>query len=491
MHTETIATPANADVQTAPKMKMTTDIPGAITTPDKVETRLGTLKFFDGLPDKETAQKVYDNLDFQRGVAAVLNTMPVAGLYATREGFATMGPPNQTVCVVESLLDPKSLILTANSETIYTLVWLDTKNGPLVVELPPNVLGMVDDFWQRPVVDVGRTGPDKGKGGKYLFLPPGYKGKVPEGYFVVSSPTFGNFFFFRGFLVDGDIKPALDAIKKQTRVYSLAQAAQPPEMKFVNISGRAFNTIHASDFSFFEEVNQVVQEEPTEAIDADTLGLLASIGIQKGKPFAPDARMKKILSEAAAVGNATARALSFSPATHGITRIRTADGLTRSSAGSTSSTMGLATSMPARSTTSSPWVSRQRSLSRWSEPGRNTPRHSRTPRAAYLTAARPTRFTCRPTSRPRISGHLSSMTTRRAPCSRRTSDFRASAVKRRMSLSIPTRRWKFGSARLRRRVMRRIGFRPFRGKAGSSSCVSMARLSRGSIRRGSRARSNW
>ena len=313
MHTETIATPANADVQTAPKMKMTTDIPGAITTPDKVETRLGTLKFFDGLPDKETAQKVYDNLDFQRGVAAVLNTMPVAGLYATREGFATMGPPNQTVCVVESLLDSKSLILTANSETIYTLVWLDTKNGPLVVELPPNVLGMVDDFWQRPVVDVGRTGPDKGKGGKYLFLPPGYKGKVPEGYFVVSSPTFGNFFFFRGFLVDGDIKPALDAIKKQTRVYSLAQAAQPPEMKFVNISGRAFNTIHASDFSFFEEVNQVVQEEPTEAIDADTLGLLASIGIQKGKPFAPDARMKKILSEAAAVGNATARALSFQP----------------------------------------------------------------------------------------------------------------------------------------------------------------------------------
>ena len=81
---------------------------------------------------------------------------------------------------------------------------------------------MVDDFWQRPVVDVGRTGPDQGKGGKYLFLPPGYKGQVPEGYFVVSSPTFGNFFFFRGFLIDGDSKPALDAIKKHTRVYQLA-----------------------------------------------------------------------------------------------------------------------------------------------------------------------------------------------------------------------------------------------------------------------------
>jgi hypothetical protein len=99
--------------QTAPKMKMTTDIPPDITTPGTVETRLGTLKFFDGLPDKETTQKVYDNLDFQRGVAVVLNTMPAAGLYATREGFATMGPANQTVCFVESLLDSKSLVLTA------------------------------------------------------------------------------------------------------------------------------------------------------------------------------------------------------------------------------------------------------------------------------------------------------------------------------------------------------------------------------------------
>jgi hypothetical protein len=109
------------------------------------------------------------------------------------------------------------------------------------------------------------------------------------------------------------LKLALDAIKKQTRVYLLAQAANPPEVKFVNISGKSFNTIHASDFSFFEEVNHVVQEEPTDAIDAETLGLLASIGIQKGKPFAPDVRMKKILSEAAAVGNATACALSFHP----------------------------------------------------------------------------------------------------------------------------------------------------------------------------------
>ncbi len=104
--------------QNPPKMKMTTDIPPSITTPDKVDTRLGTLKFFDGLPDKETTQKVYDNLDFQRGVAVFLNTMPAAGLYATREGFATIGLANQTVCIAELLLDSKSLVLTANTETI-------------------------------------------------------------------------------------------------------------------------------------------------------------------------------------------------------------------------------------------------------------------------------------------------------------------------------------------------------------------------------------
>ena len=103
----------------------------------------------------------------------------------------------------------------------------------------------------------------------------------------------------------------MDNIKQHLRIYPLAQAANPPATNFVNVSGKAFNTIHAMDFSFFEEVNQVVQEEPNAAMDPETLGLLASIGIEKGKPFAPDARMKKILTEAAAVGNATARAIAY------------------------------------------------------------------------------------------------------------------------------------------------------------------------------------
>ena len=293
------------------KMKMTTEIPAGITTPDRVETRLGTLRFFDGLPDEATVQKVYDNLDYQRGVQAFLTAIPAASFSAFRAGIRTFGPDNQTVLITESLMDSHSLFLTANSESIYSIMWLDTKDGPLVIDAPPHVLGMIDDFWMRYVTDIGNASPDRGQGGKYLLLPPGYTGDVPEGYFVVRSSTFGNLMFFRGFLVNGDSRPAIDNMKQNFHVYPLARAAEPPTLTFVDISGQLFNTIHANDVSFYDEVVPVVQEEPLEAIDPETRGLLAAIGIQKGKPFAPDERMRCILSEAAAVGNATARALVF------------------------------------------------------------------------------------------------------------------------------------------------------------------------------------
>jgi hypothetical protein len=294
-------------------MKMTTDIPPEITTPDSVETRIGTLKFFDGFPDDATTQKAYDNIDFQRGVEAFLAAMPGASVYALREGFKIQGANNQTVLIMETLMDSKSLFLTPNSETVYNLMWLDLKDGPLVLETPPNILGIIDDHWFKYVGDVGNAGPDKGKGGKFLLLPPGYKGEVPQGYFVFRSPTFGNVYFWRGFVENGSTRTAVENTKKFAKVYPLSQAKNPPPMKFINVSGKAFNTIHANNFHFYEEVNHIVQEEPNEALNPETLGLLASIGIEKGKPFAPDARMKKILAEAAAVGNATARALTFRP----------------------------------------------------------------------------------------------------------------------------------------------------------------------------------
>ncbi|MEE9238656.1 MAG: DUF1254 domain-containing protein [Thermodesulfobacteriota bacterium] len=283
----------------------------SISTPDKVETMIGTLEFFDGFPTEETVDKVYDNLDFIRGVEVFLNTIPGASLIAMRKGFRNVGGVDGTIGIFENLMDSNSLFLTPNTESIYVGTWLDLKDGPVVVESPPNVLGIVDDFWFNYVADLGNAGPDKGQGGKFLFLPPDYEGEIPDGYFVYKSPTYGNILMWRGFLVDGDPKPAVENIKKNARIYPLSQAANLPEQKFVNLSGKAFNTIHANNFKFYEEVNEIVQEEPSQSQSPEILGQLASIGIIKGKPFAPDERMKKILTEAAAVGNATARTLTF------------------------------------------------------------------------------------------------------------------------------------------------------------------------------------
>ena len=291
---------------------MATDIPAAITTPDVVDTRLGTLRFFDGLPDTHTVETLYENLDFQRGVQAFLAGLPAADMCALRDGYRSFGPDNTTLLVTESLMDSHTLMFVANTETVYNLAWLDTRDGPLVIEIPPNVLGFVSDFWSRSVGDVGRTGADKGKGGKYLLLPPGYVGAVPEGYFVLRSRTYGNGILFRGFEENHDLRPAVENVKARYRVHPLNRAARAAEMDFVDISARYMNTIPPADASLFDLVATVVREEPLEAVDPEIRGLLAAIGIRKGRPFAPDARMKGILAEAAAVGNATARAILFS-----------------------------------------------------------------------------------------------------------------------------------------------------------------------------------
>jgi hypothetical protein len=292
--------------------KMTTPIPPGIACPEKVETRFGTLNFFDGFPDKASAEKLFDNLDFQRAVQAYLLALPPVNQAANRNAIRELGPVNRTVPIFEQLVDSRSIFLTANDNTVYSWTWLDLSKGPLVVEVPPKVLGLVDDMWYRWVVDLGITGPDKGRGGKYLFLPPGYKGAVPKSYHVVRPRTFNIWLPWRSFLVDGNPKPGVDLVKKFTKIYPLSAAGKPsPELKFVNLSEKPFNTVGPADYRFWELLNQVVQEEPSDSLDEVTLGLFQSIGIQKGKPFAPDERMKKILTEAAAVGDATVRAIAF------------------------------------------------------------------------------------------------------------------------------------------------------------------------------------
>lgn len=291
------------------KYKMTTQTPANVLIPDEVETRLGTLKFFDGVPTVETAEKVWDQLDFQRAVECMILTTPAASLSGFRRGIRKYGPDNETAIIWETRLDSKGLLLTGNTTVVYLFMWLDTKNGPVVLEAPPNVLAIIDDFWFHYVSDVGNAGPDKGKGGKYLLLPPGYDEKVPDGYFVLRPKTYGNWFALRGFMVDGKTEPTVKNIKDNLKVYPLAQAKTPRPVKFHDVSNQYINTLHAQDITFFEEVNEVVQEEPNNAFSPEVLGMLAAIGIEKGKTFAPDKRMKKILSEAAIVGTAAQRAI--------------------------------------------------------------------------------------------------------------------------------------------------------------------------------------
>jgi hypothetical protein len=295
-----------------PNVKFSTPLPPGVYSPDKVETRLGTLNFQDGFPDKATADKLWDSLDFQRAVQAYLLALPPVNQAANRNAIRELGPVNGTVPIFEQLLDSRSVFLTANDNTPYSWVWIDLSKGPLVVEVPPKVLGTVNDMWYRWVVDVGITGPDKGRGGKYVFLPPGYKGQAPAGYTVVRPRTLSNWIVWRSFLVDGDPKPGVELVKKFTRIYPLADAGKAvPAPKFVDLSQKPFNTVAPGDFRVWELLNQVVQEEPSDSLDPVSLGLFSAIGIRKGKPFAPDERMKKILIEAAAVGDATARTISY------------------------------------------------------------------------------------------------------------------------------------------------------------------------------------
>lgn len=295
-------------------MKMTTETPTSITTPDSVQTSIGTLEFADGVPSDATVDTVYDYLDRSRAVLVFLNNLGAASIHGLGRGNTQLGADTSSkIPITEQLMDSKSLFLTANTSTLYAFPFLDLKaDGPTVIELPSGMLGALDDAWFRYVGDFGPAGQDKGAGGKYLVLPPDHTGDTPDGYFVLQSPTYRNWIFLRGNTSNG-LKEAVDHIKSTLRVYPLASTDDPRSTEFINLSGQHYNTIAGNDMSFFDDLDAVVQYEPIEAIDPETRGLIASIGIVKGQPFAPDDRMKKILAEAVAIGNAAARAIVWNP----------------------------------------------------------------------------------------------------------------------------------------------------------------------------------
>jgi hypothetical protein len=162
------------------------EIPPSLITPDKVETRLGTLEFKDGAPSRATLDKAYDHIDFTHAYNAFVNTMSGVSIDAARQGLLSAGVKDNEVIVFSDLMDAKSLFLTANADTVYALGVLDLTKGPMVLEVPPKFLGTIDDYWFRWVIDIGPPGPDRGEGGKYLIVPPGYDGLLPEGGFFTA-----------------------------------------------------------------------------------------------------------------------------------------------------------------------------------------------------------------------------------------------------------------------------------------------------------------
>ncbi len=303
-----------------------------LSTPDTVETSIGTLEFSDGAPSAETARKVYDTLDFTRALNAYNNSFRAASAQALKKGFQSIGAESGDIIVFETLMDSGSLFLTANADTVYYVGWIDLSGGPVVIEQPSGGLGVINDMWFQWVIDMGRPGPDRGLGGKYLIIGPGYDGPLPQGgYFVARSRTNSVLYALRAFIDKGrDPKPAVENIKQNLKIYpyrpgsfgtSIAQALEgtvklagepeKPKMTFIDGSGMSFNTIPPSDFGFFEMIDETVQAEPATSYDVELAGQLAAIGIVHGKPFKPDERLKTILSDAAAVGNATGRALNW------------------------------------------------------------------------------------------------------------------------------------------------------------------------------------
>ena len=306
-------------------------IPDGLITPDHIATRIGALEFEDGVPTVETARTVRDTLAFTRALNAYNNSFRGASALALTKGFASIGAGYNDVVIFSRLMDSHSLFLTANADTVYYLSTIDLSDGPMVIEQPPDGLGTINDMWFSWVIDVGKPGPDRGKGGRYLIVPPGYDGPLPDGgYFIARSKTNHVLYAVRQFLVDDDPAPAVENIKKHLKIYryvpgsygtSIATALEGgvrlapdpdvPETRFIEGSGRVFNTIPPGDVRFFEMIDENVQNEPATSYDPELAGQLAAIGIVKGKPFAPDGRMRRILADAAAVGRATGRTLNW------------------------------------------------------------------------------------------------------------------------------------------------------------------------------------
>ncbi len=302
-------------------------IPKDIPTVEKVKSKIGTLEFPLGYPTNETAQLLEDEMFYINAINAYNNTIQGASLWALRKGFAELGVMDGDFIVSPEMVDGKSLMLTANMDTYYFWGNLDISDGPLVVETPPNVLGIFDDFWFNWISDFGLAGPDRGQGGKFLLVPEGYSGNLPEGgLYICYSKTNLVTMLGRMFLVDNSTETSSNIVKEHMKIYpyieggsgtsvasylngksKLAIPGGTSKPKLVDVSGKDFNTLPPANYLHFEYIYELIQSQPVGAISPEIAGQLAAIGIVKGKEFNPDAKKKSILNKAVKVANAYAR----------------------------------------------------------------------------------------------------------------------------------------------------------------------------------------
>ena len=278
-----------------------------------VDTHIGPLKYESGFPTKETVERLYDEIDFQRACQAYMWSFPAVSFASVKAGmFRDLGATYNDIVLYQDFLDTKSIYLTGNSTTVYASSPIDlAKDGPVVVEVPAGpTAGMVADLWFI-TRGVGRIGPDKGKGGKYLLVPPGYKGNLPaKGYYIVRFETMDANYFIRGIVIKGDVKGAADMIAK-SRVYPYSERANPKPNRVLRVTGKYINTIEPEGLAYWERLSEVINNNPVQEQDRFFMAMLAPLGIEKGKPFAPDARQKRILEEGARLGRAMAQNISF------------------------------------------------------------------------------------------------------------------------------------------------------------------------------------
>ena len=274
-------------------------------------------------PSAKEAQQLRDELFYQRAIHAYMTMLPALNTIGMRDGSeAAFGKGYNVLPIWKDRMDSRTWVPTPNADVIYSMSYLDLKEtGPLVVAVPPEIIGMFTDFFQRTITDVGAIGPDRARGGLYLLLPPGYQGHVPDGYFTFTSSTYNVFLFFRTVLVPGengpDTGPAV-ATAERTRIYPLWEVEKNiPAMQFPNASGKRVDMMYPIDFSFWEKLKQFVDYEPYAAITPELRGVLASIGIIKGIPFTPTAGQKKLLVKAVETAPKMILANRMAPRAHG------------------------------------------------------------------------------------------------------------------------------------------------------------------------------